>query len=193
MKAMLIPVYGEPYEIDLVPEANGSTLHALQQAVGGNIEPFTPLFEDSPTLWVNEEGVWSCPPNRAVYATREMEQAGYLSQVQFGAVKENDLYAILYGDIVALGFDPDTGESRDISPEEISRVTDYFSDISPSGSGFIECMAIQSGKPQALRRSNVSLKTESQRMSKGSAVLENSDISHDGKEPQNNIHTNDSR
>lgn len=144
MKALLIPVFGEPREINLQEDENGSVLHALQKAVNGYIESFAPLFEDAPTLWINEEGAYICPANRAVYATASMEKAGYISQIDgCTVVEEGDLYTILFGDIIATGFDPETGASRDISSEEIRRVTDYFTTVSPAGTGTMELMKMQ--------------------------------------------------
>lgn len=79
MKGMLIPTNGNPVEIDIEVDEEGSTLHDLQRFVGGNIEPFDVIFGYGISLYVNEEGLFTCPPNRAVYATKGMEEAGYLS------------------------------------------------------------------------------------------------------------------
>lgn len=208
MKAMLIPVYGEPLEIELVEDANGSTLHAMQQAVGGNIEPFTPLFEDSPTLYVNDEGLSTCQPNRAIYATREMAQAGYLSQIDFFShVEEGELYTILYGNIVAVGFDPETGDSCDITPEEMARVTDYFTEVSPAGTGIGEVMAIKAGRvyegelPENIFKdptydthpAEISLEEEVKTAREGSYALADDEVFKDDKDLDSNIPTNDDR
>lgn len=80
MKGMLIPTNGNPVEIDIEVDETGSTLHDLQRLVGGNIEPFDVIFGEGISLYVNEEGLFTCPPNRAVYATKGMEEAGYLLQ-----------------------------------------------------------------------------------------------------------------
>lgn len=119
MKGMLIPTNGNPVEIDIKVDEEGSTLHDLQRLVGGNIEPFDVIFGEGISLYVNEEGLFTCPPNRAVYATKGMEEAGYLSMMvsmmDYGSpVKEGELYSILCGDLVAVGFDFETGEKRDI-------------------------------------------------------------------------------
>lgn len=59
---------------------------------------------------MNEEGLFTCPPNRAIFATEEMTKAGYLSQLDYSTVVEmGDFYTVLNGDIVAVGFDPETG------------------------------------------------------------------------------------
>lgn len=70
MKGMLIPTNGNPVEIDIEVDETGSTLHDLQRLVGGNIEPFDVIFGEGISLYVNEEGLFTCPPNRAVYATK---------------------------------------------------------------------------------------------------------------------------
>lgn len=105
MKGMLIPTNGNPVEIDIEVDEAGSTLHDLQRLVGGNIEPFDVIFGEGISLYVNEEGLFTCPPNRAVYATKGMEEAGYLSMMDYSSpVKEGELYSILCGDLVAVGF-----------------------------------------------------------------------------------------
>ena len=39
-----------------------------------------------------------------------MAEAGYLSQVDYSrSVREGELYTILFGDLVAVGFDSETG------------------------------------------------------------------------------------
>lgn len=101
MKGMLIPTNGNPVEIDIEVDETGSTLHDLQRLVGGNIEPFDVIFGEGISLYVNEEGLFTCPPNRAVYATKGMEEAGYLSMMDYSSpVKEGELYSILCGDLV---------------------------------------------------------------------------------------------
>lgn len=147
MKGMLIPVDGEPVEIDIKVDEEGSTLHDLQRLVGGNIEPFDVIFGAEVCVYVNEEGLYSCPPNRAVYATEEMADAGYLSTLDFRTpVKEGDLHSILFGDLVAVGFDPMSGEDRDLSAAKLEEVSDYFTNASAPGSGLREVIAIKTGQ-----------------------------------------------
>lgn len=163
---MLIPTNGNPVEIDIEVDEAGSTLHDLQRLVGGNIEPFDVIFGEGISLYVNEEGLFTCPPNRAVYATKGMEEAGYLSMMDYSSpVKEGELYSILCGDLVAVGFDFETGENRDLSADEMSRVTDYFTEVSKPGSGIEEVIAIRTGQRREEARSDegrVTLKGEAQ-------------------------------
>ena len=115
---------------------------------------------------VDEEGLFTCPPNRAVYATKGMEEAGYLSMMDYSSpVKEGELYSILCGDLVAVGFDFETGENRDLSADEMSRVADYFTEVSKPGSGIEEVIAIRTGQRREEARSEdgrVTLKGEAQ-------------------------------
>lgn len=72
----------------LLPDKNGSTLKPLQALVGGNIETFDIAFGEGVSLYVNGEGLFTCPPNRAIFATEEMAKAGYLSQLDYSKVVE---------------------------------------------------------------------------------------------------------
>lgn len=110
IRAMLIATGEPPREVTLLPDKNGSTLKSLQALVGGNIETFDIAFGEEVSLYVNEEGLFTCPPNRAIFATEEMAKAGYLSQLDYSKVVEmGDFYTVLNGDIVAVGFDPEAG------------------------------------------------------------------------------------
>ena len=136
IRAMLIATGEPPREVTLLPDKNGSTLKPLQALVGGNIETFDIAFGEEVSLYVNEEGLFTCPPNRAIFATEEMAKAGYLSQLDYSKVVEmGDFYTVLNGDIVAVGFDPETGESRSLTDGETARVEGYFTVISRPGSG----------------------------------------------------------
>lgn len=136
IRAMLIATGELPREVTLLPDKNGSTLKPLQALVGGNIETFDIAFGEGVSLYVNEEGLFTCPPNRAIFATEEMAKAGYLSQLDYSKVVEmGDFYTVLNGDIVAVGFDPETGESRSLTDGETACVEGYFTVISRPGSG----------------------------------------------------------
>lgn len=88
IRAMLIATGEPPREVTLLPDKNGSTLKSLQALVGGNIETFDIAFGEEVSLYVNEEGLFTCPPNRAIFATEEMAKAGYLSQLDYSKVVE---------------------------------------------------------------------------------------------------------
>lgn len=88
IRAMLIATGEPPREVTLLPDKNGSTLKPLQALVGGNIETFDIAFGEEVSLYVNEEGLFTCPPNRAIFATEKMAKAGYLSQLDYSKVVE---------------------------------------------------------------------------------------------------------
>lgn len=88
IRAMLIATCEPPREVTLLPDKNGSTLKPLQALVGGNIETFDIAFGEGVSLYVNDEGLFTCPPNRAIFATEEMAKAGYLSQLDYSKVVE---------------------------------------------------------------------------------------------------------
>lgn len=142
LDVMVVPVGGLPYRKTLEADVNGSFLHGLQACVGGPIEPAGYIFEDAPAVYVNEEGLLGASletANRAVYATRQMAEAGYLSQMDFShAVAEGELFSIVFGDMVCVGFDPETGEDRDVTDEEAQRVMDRFGSDESIESGGLE-------------------------------------------------------
>lgn len=147
LEAIIVPVGGTPYPKTLEADENGSFLRALQECVGGRIEPMGYLFDDAPTVYCNEEGKLAgsgCRPNRAIYATEEMAEAGYASPNDPSrAVKPNELFDIVFGDMVCVGFDAETGEDRDITPEERERVTERFGSGESIGSGELEALRIR--------------------------------------------------
>lgn len=136
MKAMLVPVGGMPRMVELYG------LDGLQDAVGGYIEPCSWLFDNKPAVYCNEEGKFSQMPNRAVYARKEDED---LVKADGTPVREGDLIEIVFGDFVCVGFDPKTGEDRDISEEEAAIVMERFGSEESIESGFAEVAAIRRG------------------------------------------------
>lgn len=147
LEAMIVPVGGKPYPKTLEADEDGSFLRALQECVGGHIEPMCYLFDDAPTVYCNEEGKLAgsgCRPNRAVYATYAMAQAGYASPNDPSrAVRPDELFDIVFGDMVCVGFDPETSEDRDIAPEERERVTERFGSRDSIESGELEALRIR--------------------------------------------------
>lgn len=87
LDVMVVPVDREPELKTLESDENGSFLKALQRCVGGLIEPLSWLFDDAPAGYCNEEGALGATfldANRAVYADKAMEDAGFLSQLASG-------------------------------------------------------------------------------------------------------------
>ena len=139
MKAALIS-YDDVREVDLKTNSAGSAYAAIRSAVeGGFVEPFNALYGASITLYVNDNGIAEGQhPNRAVYANERMQEMRYLSMMapaSFKAVRKGDLYTVLFGPIVAVGYDPDTGADRDLKPEELETVMRDFGDGAPMGPG----------------------------------------------------------
>ena len=139
MKAALIS-YDDVREVDLKTNSAGSAYAAIRSAVeGGFVEPFNALYGASITLYVNDNGIAEGQqPNRAVYANERMQEMRYLSMMapaSFKAVRKGDLYTVLFGPIVAVGYDPDTGADRDLAPEELETVMRDFGDGAPMGPG----------------------------------------------------------
>ena len=54
----------------------------VQGLVGGNVEFFYPPYEDI-ILAVNEEGLFTCQPNRVVFANQKMEDERYLECFEY--------------------------------------------------------------------------------------------------------------
>ena len=89
MKALLIPVGEEPREVEVEGLAD------LQELVGGHIDAAGWVFDDSPALYVNDEGkVNGMLPNRAVYVT---EKEDGCQKWDGGAWTEGEVLDILYG------------------------------------------------------------------------------------------------
>lgn len=97
---LLIPVGSKPLEVWI--DKNNS-LAELQDLVNGNVEVLR-VLGNGVDLWVNDEGLFNgSQPNRAIYATKHMEEVGYLDQLTFGhPVKEGELYSLICGEIASL-------------------------------------------------------------------------------------------
>ena len=140
MKALIVKTEGavEPIEID--------GLRDKQRAVGGCIEYFG-VFEDRGfTVIINEDGLFTCPPNRAIFGDASLEEAGYLSQFshEYRPVRDGELYAILCGDFLVVGFDPATCEERDLTPEAEAAAREMFErGASGPASGLIAAVALK--------------------------------------------------
>lgn len=133
IRAMLIATGEPPREVTLLPDKNGSTLKPLQALVGGNIETFDIAFGEGVSLYVNEEGLFTCPPNRAIFATEEMAKAGYLSQLDYSKAVDDIRHGITPGsyDISVESHDAHPAGTRSrrmhlqgMRPERITRTSD---------------------------------------------------------------------
>ena len=146
LEAMVVPTGGMPYRKTLEADEDGSFLAALQDCVGGRIEAMGYVFGDAPAVYCNEEGLLpgsGCAPNRAIYADAAMAEAGYASQDDPSRpVEPGELYHIAFGDLVCVGFDPETGEDRDIAEAERRRVMERFGSLESIASGPIAARAV---------------------------------------------------
>lgn len=79
-----------------------------------------------------------------------------------------DFYTVLNGDIVAVGFDPETGESRSLTDGESARVEGYFTVISEPGSGEKAVDAIRHG----MEPCGYDISVETHDMASGRAALD---------------------
>ena len=126
INGILIPEDGEPRRVALETDGRGLMGDALSRLVGGCFDTL-PIVIPGVDLWVNDDGTSEFGPNRAIYATRAMEERGYL--------------------IVALGFDPNSGVSVSLTEEQAETVTEYFTETSPAGSGLLENLRLRLGLP----------------------------------------------
>lgn len=136
---LLIPVGSKPFEVWI--DKNNS-LAELQDLVNGNVDVLS-VLGNGVDLWVNEEGLINgSKPNRAIYATKHMEEVGYLDQLTFGhPVKEGELYSLICGDFVAFGVDEE-GEIASLPQETIDKLKEPFADPS---TGYKEYIHIKYG------------------------------------------------
>lgn len=137
MRIAVVEPFKYPYLKEIEPDQKGSYLSALQAEVGGWIEPFDVLYGTEPSIYVNENFLFDgSQPNRAIYATAEMEKAGYLSQFDYAHVaKAGECYDIVNGTFVAVGLDPESGESRSVTDEEFQKVMATFGNVESLFSG----------------------------------------------------------
>ena len=132
MKSLLIS-YRQVRRIDLMEDGNGNiSLQDLQHRVGGYIEPFNLLFENV-TLYVNEEGMRMCEPNRLIVATQYMADNLHIEPLS--------PVTILYGNIIAVGRDPNTGDDRSLTEQEEQLVCGYFHELAKPGSGVVAALS----------------------------------------------------
>lgn len=141
IRVCLIPVHEAPQERFIPAD---KTLESLQQFVGGTVDILS-VKEDGIDFWVNDEGLFTKPPNRAIYADAYMEEQGYLSQLDFQTVvKEGDLYTVLFGNIVAARHDED-GHMTSLTEQDIASLKQEYADPS---TGFYAVAKIQAQAQQ---------------------------------------------
>ena len=141
IRGLLVPCGAKPRIVEYE-----HSLKNLQRFVEGNIE-LLPIFGPDITCWVNEEGLYSCIPNRAVYADAWMEEQDFVSQFDFRhVVKEGEPYTIVFGNMLfeASPTIDDEGDERyhSLSDERIAELSKRFED---PATGVIELIRVRMG------------------------------------------------
>lgn len=133
-RAVLVPVGQDPLAIEI----NGAK--DIMDQVGGifgnasnSLPPDALPFNLS--MYENDISKSTLQPNRAFYATEEMEREGYLSPFDNKPVIEGLPTSVVYGNVVITGFNPATGEDVSLSDGELMDVMNYFQCESPRESG----------------------------------------------------------
>lgn len=144
IRAVVVPAGGLPFETELPCDDEGTIAEALRGIIGSTFSLFDPLSDDLLGVDLYQAEEFPARANRAVYATASIERAGYISTMDMSSpAREGELYTILLGDVVAVGYDPEIGESVSLNDEQAARVVDYFTHDSPPGSGDYEVLRIK--------------------------------------------------
>lgn len=152
IQAVLVPVGFDPVAIEI----NGA--RDIMSHVGGIIDEASGYLPPDAlpfnlSMYVNDEGLYSCQPNRAFYATESMEHEGYYSAIDGKPVVSGLPSSLLFGNIVITGYDPESGEDKSLSAGEMMDAMNYFQRESPRGSGREVALIVQNGLYGELRKS----------------------------------------
>lgn len=130
MKAVYIPLDAKPRVVNFDP-ADGYARFLGTPYTDGLTAPFGKHIN---LITPGNDGYF---PNRVVFATEDMAARHVESRMRVGqTVWEGEPFAILCGDIIALGHDAAClSEQRGLTQEEAGLVVDYFTRVSPPGSG----------------------------------------------------------
>lgn len=151
-QAVLVPVGFDPVAIEIDDTRDiMSHVGGIIDEASGYLPPDALPFNLS--MYVNDEGQYSCQPNRAFYATESMEHEGYYSAIDGKPVVSGLPSSLLFGNIVITGFDPETGEDKSLSAGEMMDAMNYFQRDSPRGSGHEVALVVQNGLYGELRKS----------------------------------------
>ncbi|WP_158572673.1 DUF3846 domain-containing protein [Collinsella sp. AF38-3AC] len=151
-RAVLVPVGFDPVAVEIGSGQEVMNLvGGLFDEASGSLPPDALPFNLS--MYVNDEGLYTCQPNRAFYATERMEQEGYYSAIDGKPVVASLPTSVLYGNIVVTGFNPATGEDAPLSVGEMMDVMNYFQRDSPRDSGREVALIVQNGLYGELRES----------------------------------------
>lgn len=152
IQAVLVPVGFDPVAIEIDDTSDiMSHVGGIIDEASGYLPPDALPFHLS--MYVNDEGLYSCQPNRAFYATESMEHEGYYSAIDGKPVVSGLPSSLLFGNIVITGFNPETGEDKSLSAGEMMDAMNYFQRDSPRGSGREVALVVQNGLYGELRKS----------------------------------------
>lgn len=152
IQAVLVPVGFDPVAIGI----DGA--RDIMSHVGGTIDEASGYLPPDAlpfnlSMYVNDEGLYSCQPNRAFYATESMVHEGYYSAIDGKPVVSGLPSSLLFGNIVITGFNPETGEDKSLSAGEMMDAMNFFQRDSPRGSGREVALVVQNGLYGELRKS----------------------------------------
>ena len=129
MKVVHVKPFEDPKVVEIVPDEDGSYYSELKRLVGGLLEHVDVSI-----------------PNRPLYATKYMHDAGYLDQLTYSrVVEEGELYLVVFGDFVVASYDKD-GLLRDMTSEEIQAAFDLVKTGEYSLQAVFELQAIKDKK-----------------------------------------------
>lgn len=152
IQAVLVPVGFDSVAIEIDDTRDiMSHVGGIIDEASGYLPPDALPFHLS--MYVNDEGLYSCQPNRAFYATESMEHEGYYSAIDGKPVVSGLPSSLLFGNIVITGFNPETGEDKSLSAGEMMDAMNYFQRDSPRGSGREVALVVQNGLYGELRKS----------------------------------------
>lgn len=152
IQAVLVPVGFDPVAIEIDGTQDiMSHVGGIIDEASGYLPPDALPFNLS--MYVNDEGLYSCQPNRAFYATESMEHEGYYSAIDGKPVVSGLPSSLLFGNIVITGYDPESGEDKSLSAGEMMDAMNYFQRESPRGSGREVALIVQNGLYGELRKS----------------------------------------
>lgn len=152
IQAVLVPVGFDPVAIEIDGARDiMSHVGGTNDEASGYLPPDALPFNLS--MYVNDEGLYSCQPNRAFYATESMEHEGYYSAIDGKPVVSGLPSSLLFGNIVITGFNPETGEDKSLSAGEMMDAMNFFQRDSPRGSGREVALVVQNGLYGELRKS----------------------------------------
>lgn len=152
IQAVLVPVGFDPVAIEIDGARDiMSHVGGIIDEASGYLPPDALPFNLS--MYVNDEGLYDCQPNRAFYATEGMEHEGYYSSIDGKPVVSELPSSLLFGNIVITGFNPETGEDKSLSAGEMMDVMNYFQRESPRDSGREVALIVKNGLYDELRKS----------------------------------------